>query len=192
MKLVLASRNKGKLREFQEALVKFGYTVEPMPENLPEVVEDGLTFEENAAKKAESVAAWLNVPVLADDSGLEVDAIGGRPGVFSARYSGLHATDQENNSKLLKELSGIAKDRRTARFVCVLAFARPGENTILARGECEGLILEAPQGDAGFGYDPLFLVPQFGKTFGELSLSEKNQVSHRANAIRMLTEQMHP
>ncbi|MFC4767522.1 XTP/dITP diphosphatase [Effusibacillus consociatus] len=188
MKVVLATRNQGKVREFGEALAALGWTIEGLPENVPAVIEDGLTFEDNARKKAEEVAEFLQTPVLADDSGLEVDALDGRPSVFSARYAGENASDSANNSKLLEELAGVPIDNRSARFVCVLALARPKEPTLLARGECEGVILEQPRGAGGFGYDPLFFVPDLQKTFGELTLDEKNRISHRAKAIRSLMQ----
>ncbi|GAX91109.1 XTP/dITP diphosphatase [Effusibacillus lacus] len=188
MQVILATRNQGKVREFDKALSELGWTVSGLPDNTPPVVEDGLTFEANARKKAETIAQLLQVPVLADDSGLEVDALGGRPGVYSARYAGEHASDADNNHKLLQELAGVAPDKRTARFVCALAFSNPGSPTLLARGECEGVILTEARGEGGFGYDPIFCVPDLRKTFGELDLDEKNRISHRAKAIRSLLE----
>ncbi|WP_018130995.1 XTP/dITP diphosphatase [Effusibacillus pohliae] len=188
MKVVLATRNQGKVREFAQALSALGWMVEGLPETAPQVVEDGLTFEANARKKAEAAAAFLQAPVLADDSGLQVDALDGQPGVFSARYAGEDATDTANNLKLLQALEGVPAERRSARFVCVLALAQPNAPTVLARGECEGIILEAPRGEGGFGYDPLFFVPELQKTFAELSLEEKNRISHRTKAIRSLIE----
>jgi len=156
------------------------------------VVEDGTTFEENARKKAESysAAAPLDV-VLADDSGLEIDALGGAPGIHSARYAAdepnaavTNSDDEANNARVLRELAGIPAEKRTARFVCVLAAARDGQTLQTFRGTVEGFILEAPRGDNGFGYDPLFYFPQIGQTFAELSPEVKAQFSHRGEAFR--------
>lgn len=188
MKVVLATRNQGKVREFSEALSRLGWEVVEMPDSSPPVTEDGTTFEENARKKAKTMAEYLNLPVLADDSGLEVDALKGRPGVYSARYAGEHATDETNNIKLLRELSEVPVGKRTARFVCALSFVQPDKPEVVVRGECEGVILNEFKGTGGFGYDPLFYIPAAGKTFGELSLQEKNRMSHRAQAIRALME----
>lgn len=188
MKVVLATRNQGKVREFAEALSGLGWTVGGLPASVPEIVEDGRSFEENARKKAETVANLLRVPVLADDSGLEVDALDGEPGVFSARYAGENATDSDNNRKLLAALTGVPAEKRSARFVCVLAWAVPEKPAVTVRGECEGVILDEPRGEGGFGYDPLFFVPRLQKTFGELPLEEKNRISHRAKAIRSLID----
>lgn len=188
MKVVLATRNQGKVREFAYSLSNLGWEITALPESVPPVTEDGATFEENARKKAETVANLLNLPVLADDSGLQVDALEGRPGVFSARFAGKHASDEANNRKLLHELTGVPAGKRTARFVCALAYAVPGEPTVMVRGECEGVILGELKGNDGFGYDPLFYVPEAKKTFGELSLAEKNRISHRARAIQSLIQ----
>lgn len=186
MKVVLATRNQGKVREFAEALSALGWEVTAMPESAPIVVEDGETFEANARKKAETIANYLKASVLADDSGLEVDALEGRPGVYSARYAGEHATDAENNQKLLREMEITPIEKRTARFVCALAFARPDAPTVIVRGDCNGIILNEEKGQGGFGYDPLFYVPAEQQTFAELPLQVKNQISHRATAIRAL------
>lgn len=188
MKVILATRNQGKVREFAHSLSKLAWEIMALPESVPPVTEDGVTFEENARKKAETVANLLNLPVLADDSGLQVDALEGRPGVFSARFAGKHASDEANNRKLLHELTGVPADKRTARFVCALAYAVPGHPTVMVRGECEGVILDELKGNDGFGYDPLFYVPEAKKTFGELSLAEKNRISHRARAIQSLIQ----
>jgi XTP/dITP diphosphohydrolase len=186
VRVVLATRNQGKIREFADTLSELRWEITALPESVPPVTEDGMTFEENARKKAEAVANLLNLPVLADDSGLQVDALEGRPGVFSARYAGEQASDEANNRKLLHELTGVPADKRTARFVCALAYAKPGEPTVMVRGECEGVILDELKGNDGFGYDPLFYVPEAEKTFGELALTEKNRISHRARAIQTL------
>ena len=153
---------------------------------LPEVVEDGSTFEQNACKKACELAKHFNMAVLADDSGLEVDALDGRPGVQSHRYQGEGAADEENNLKLLAELEGIPEERRTARYRCVIALATPRGLQITADGVCEGRIATEPTGTNGFGYDPLFYYAPYGTTFGMIDMSLKNQVSHRAQAVRKL------
>jgi XTP/dITP diphosphohydrolase len=203
-RILVATSNAGKLRDFAGAAAACGITIASIPNfsSLPEVVEDGHTFEENARKKAESYS--LAVPgelILADDSGLEVDALGGDPGVRSARYacrdlqnndlqnSEQHAAecnsdDEANNARVLRELAGVAAEKRTARFVCVLAVARDGQTLHTVRGTAEGVILDAPRGQNGFGYDPLFYFPQIGKTFAELSAEEKAQYSHRGAAFR--------
>lgn len=186
MKLLLATRNKGKIKEITEVFGVLGWEIEGLPPDAPEVIEDGTTFEENARKKAETIAALYQTAALADDSGLEVEALDGRPGVYSARYAGENANDEENNRKLLSEMADIPAADRHARFVCVLALARPGEATVTVRGECKGEILTKPMGTGGFGYDPLFFVQEYGKTLAELSLADKNKISHRAKAIRAL------
>jgi XTP/dITP diphosphohydrolase len=186
--LVLATRNKGKIKEFRELFTPMGIEVlslEQVP-HTPEIVEDGTTFAENAIKKAEGIAQALGMPALADDSGLEVDALQGEPGVYSARYAGLQATDEENNRKLIGKLESVPLEKRTARYVCVLALAIPGEETITAEGICEGLILSEPAGNNGFGYDPYFYVPQRKQTMAQLPPAEKNKISHRGQALRKL------
>jgi len=196
--ILLATSNAGKLRDFAGAAAPFGITIANIPNfsSLPEVVEDGITFEENARKKAESYS--LAVPgelVLADDSGLEIDALGGAPGVHSARYAArdlqnkdslaeCNTNDEANNAKVLRELKDIPEQNRTACFVCVLAVARDGQTLHTFRGTAEGVILDAPRGHNGFGYDPLFYFPQIGKTFAELSAEEKAHYSHRGAAFR--------
>jgi XTP/dITP diphosphohydrolase len=206
--ILLATSNVGKLRDFAGAAAPFGITIANIPNfsSLPEVVEDGITFEENARKKAESYS--LAVPgelVLADDSGLEIDALGGAPGVHSARYAArdlqnndpqyyepraaeCNTNDEANNAKVLRELKDVPEEKRTARFVCVLAVARDGQTLHTFRGTAEGVILDAPRGHHGFGYDPLFYFPQIGKTFAELSAEEKAQYSHRGKAFRAFLE----
>ncbi len=181
--LVVATRNRGKSQEIKEFLKDFPIEVKDLNDfgPIPEVKEDGETFDDNAYKKASFAAKVLGLPALADDSGLEVLALGGAPGVHSARYAGPHATDLENNEKLLAELKGIA-DRR-ARFCCVISLAMPSGSALTYEATCEGEILEAPRGDKGFGYDPLFFYPPEGKTFGEMTLEEKTRVSHRGKAL---------
>jgi XTP/dITP diphosphohydrolase len=192
--VLLATSNPGKLRDFAGAASTFGITIANIPQfsSLPQVVEDGITFEENARKKAECYS--LAVPgelVLADDSGLEIDALAGAPGVHSARYAAdePHAAesntdDEANNARVLRELEGVPEHKRTARFVCVLAVARDGQTLHTFRGAAEGVILETPRGNNGFGYDPLFYFPRIGRTFAELSAEEKAQYSHRGAAFR--------
>jgi XTP/dITP diphosphohydrolase len=194
-KVVLATRNQGKVKEFAQRFADIGWEIVPLPEDAPDVVEDGATFEENAIKKAVSAARFCRLPALSDDSGLEVDALHGKPGVYSARYSGEGATDGSNNQKLLQEMQGVPTDQRTARFVCALAYVdvdaegMPIE-PLVVRGTCEGRILETPRGENGFGYDPLMYIPALDKTFAELSPEEKHQISHRGNAIRVLLEKV--
>ena len=192
--VLLATSNAGKLRDFAGAAAPFGIAVTNIPNftSLPEVVEDGTTFEENARKKAESYSrAVPGDLVLADDSGLEIDALSGAPGVHSARYAAAepHAAecntdDEANNARVLRELKAVPLEKRSARFVCVLAVARDGQTIHTFRGTAEGIILDAPRGQHGFGYDPLFYSPQIGKTFAELSAVEKAQYSHRGAAFR--------
>jgi XTP/dITP diphosphohydrolase len=207
-RILIATSNAGKLRDFVGAAAPFGITIASIPNfsSLPQVVEDGVTFEENARKKAESYSlAALGVLVLADDSGLEIDALGGAPGVYSARYASddlqgraqqggeprtpdRNADDGANNAKVLRELAGFAGEKRAARFVCVLAAARDGQTLGTFRGTAEGVILRSPRGQNGFGYDPLFYFPQIGKTFAELSAEEKARYSHRGTAFRAFIE----
>ncbi|SDM97462.1 XTP/dITP diphosphatase [Sediminibacillus halophilus] len=187
--LIIATKNKGKVKDFRNLFSKYDITIKSLldlEENIPDIEETGKTFEENAALKAETIAERFSLPVLADDSGLEVDALGGRPGIYSARFAGLEKSDQANIAKLLEELKGVPEEERTARFVCVLAVARPGQPTIFKRGSCEGRIANHPIGENGFGYDPVFYPNGLIKTMAELSSEEKNQISHRKNAIVQL------
>jgi XTP/dITP diphosphohydrolase len=197
-RVLIATSNPGKLRDFAGAAQPHGITVHSIPHfsSLPPVVEDGDTFEANARKKAEAYSrAVPGELVIADDSGLEVDALGGAPGVHSARYaadkphlSNENTDDEANNARVLRELAGVPAEKRSARFVCVLAAARDGQTVRVFRGRAEGLILDAPRGSNGFGYDPLFYFPQIGKTFAELSAIEKAQYSHRGAAFRQFLE----
>ncbi|UFS70328.1 XTP/dITP diphosphatase [Geomonas sp. RF6] len=186
--LLVATGNKGKLLEVAEILKGCVETILSPADvgGIPDVDEDGATFEENALKKARSAAAATGRPVIADDSGLCVDALGGAPGVISARYAGEGATDQLNNEKLLRNLAGVPQEKRTAAFHCVIALCLPDGSCHTFDGSVPGVILEEGRGDGGFGYDPLFLVPRFGKTLSELSLEEKNAISHRGNALALL------
>ena len=185
-RIVVATRNRGKLAEIREALA--GLPVELVAldaiPDAPEVVEDGETFFDNAAKKALALARHTGLPALADDSGLMVDALGGAPGVYSARFAGPAANDADNIRKLLAELGG--RPGRAARFVAVVVLALPGGGLISARGECAGEITAVPSGTGGFGYDPVFFSPRFGRTFAEISSAEKLSVSHRGAALRAL------
>ena len=189
MMLVLATRNRGKSLEIRRFLEGFPLDVSDLNDfgPIPEVVEDGKTFEENAYKKASFVAKVLGFPALADDSGLEVEALDGAPGVYSARYAGPRATDAENNSKLLAALEGT--DNRRARFCCVLSLAVPTGPALTYEGTCEGEILRTPRGDGGFGYDPLFFYHPMGRTFAELTVDEKSSVSHRGRALKELRDE---
>jgi XTP/dITP diphosphohydrolase len=183
MLLVVATRNRGKSREIREFLRDFAVEIRDLNDfgPIPEATEDGDTFEENAYKKASFTAKVLGFPALADDSGLEVEALGGRPGVHSARYAGPVASDEENNRKLLEALAGSTQ--RQARFCCVLSLAVPSGPALTYEAACEGLIVETPRGFNGFGYDPLFYYPQMDKTFGEMTLEEKSGASHRGKAL---------
>lgn len=197
-RILIATSNPGKLRDFAGAAVPRGIEIAGIPNfsSLPTVVEDGLTFEENARKKAEeySLAAPGEI-IVADDSGLEVDALNGAPGVHSARYAAdephladANTDDEANNARVLRELKSVPDDKRTGRFVCVLDAARDGKTLAIFRGTAEGIILDAPRGTNGFGYDPLFYFPQIQKTFAELSAEEKAQYSHRGAAFRKLLQ----
>jgi XTP/dITP diphosphohydrolase len=189
VKVVLASRNRGKLREIVPLLAGLDLELVTVDEIAPdcELREDAATFEDNALAKARQAAAATGLAAIADDSGLEVDALDGAPGVYSARYAGLPSDDARNNAKLLAALRDVPAARRSARFRCVAAFVDPTAGVELTRsGACEGEILPAPRGELGFGYDPLFLVPALGRTMAELPLDEKNRLSHRAAAFRAL------
>lgn len=190
MRIVVATGNKGKLRELESMLVPMGVEVKPLSDypGIPEVVEDGETFEENAVKKARAIQEATGEIALADDSGLEVDCLGGAPGVRSARFAGEEKNDRANNEKLLKLLEGVPFSRRKARFRCVVALALPGGKTITTEGICEGVIGTEPVGDKGFGYDPIFIVPDLGLTFSEIDLEVKNCISHRGKALSLAKE----
>lgn len=187
--LVLATRNAGKTREIKEFLGDFPVEIKNLDDfgRIPSVEEDGATFDENAYKKASFTAKILGLPALADDSGLEVEALGGAPGVHSARYAGQSATDAENNAKLLRKMEG--KTNRAAAFTCVISIAVPSGAALTYEARCEGLIAEVPAGENGFGYDPLFYCPPLNRTFAQLSAEEKNRVSHRGKALAGLKEE---
>jgi len=186
--VILATRNEGKLKEFQRLfqLVNIDlFSLKGFAE-LPEIVEDGLTFEENALKKALTVATFTQRIAIADDSGLMVDYLGGEPGVISARYAGTNASDEENNRKLLDKLKGAPDHLRNARFTCVLAIATPEGKKEVVIGECSGIITHEPKGQYGFGYDPIFFYPEYGKTFAEIEPEIKDRVCHRRKAVEKL------
>lgn len=184
--LVLATKNKGKVSEFKDLFRGFDFEVKSLNDfgPIPPVIEDGETFEDNAIKKAQLTAKLLGLPAIADDSGLTVKALGGEPGVFSARYAGEGATDEANNIKLLRAMREI--EQREAAFICILAIAVPRGPTLIYEGACEGLIAQEISGNQGFGYDPLFYYPPLNKTFAQMSPAEKNSVSHRGRAMAEL------
>lgn len=189
--LRIATTNHGKLREFKEMLEPLGYTVRGIDDLADfDVVEDGDSFAANALKKAQALLARTGETAIADDSGLVVDALGGRPGVHSARYAGVDGPNKDaaNRAKLLTALKGIPDAQRQARFVCALAFCAPGEPPQVFNGTLEGVIGHQERGEHGFGYDALFLVPCYGRTAAEISTLEKHNVSHRGQAVRALTK----
>ena len=192
MELLIATTNPGKRAEIESILKRYSRWIISLNDlsSYPTVVEDGVTFEENALKKARTLAEFSGRVTLTDDSGLEVDALGGAPGIHSARYSGEEANDIRNIQKLLRALAGVPEDKRTARFVCVLALCAPpafGGGEWLFRGECAGRIAFAPRGENGFGYDPLFWYPPLSLTFAELDREAKSRVSHRGRALKEFT-----
>lgn len=183
-KIVVGTRNNGKVREIQTALADLPFAVVGLPEtDIPDVEETGTTFQENAILKARHYCQFTGEYCLADDSGLEVDALDGEPGVYSARYAGLDSTDAANNEKLLTVLKDVPPSGRTARFRSVLVLVGPDGSLLLVDGVCEGVILDEARGTGGFGYDPLFYMPSQGKTMAEMTIEEKNRISHRGNAL---------
>ena len=194
-KIVLASGNRGKLKEFQQLLAHCGFEVLAQSDfDVPDVKETGLTFVENAIIKARHAAQYTGLPAIADDSGLEVDALNGLPGIYSARFSGANATDLGNNTKLLADLDGIPEQERSARFQCLLVFMRHATDPtpIICQGSWEGRILTTAHGDNGFGYDPLFFVPEKNCSSAELTPQIKNRISHRGKAIHQLLQRLQP
>ena len=189
MKIFLATGNKHKIKEIEKIFKMDNVEILSINDGIeiPEVEEDGTTFEENSKKKALEIAKFTNMITIADDSGLCVDALGGAPGVYSARYAGEHGNDLDNNKKLVKELQGVEK--RKARFVCVITLAKPTGETYSFRGEVEGDIIDVPQGTEGFGYDPHFFMKEYGKTLAEIP-EIKNKISHRARALEKLKENL--
>jgi len=190
LKVVLATRNEGKVREIADILAPFGFEAVSLREfpEIGEISEDGDTFKENAMIKATAVSGQTGLLALADDSGLEVDALDGEPGIYSSRFAGEGKNDQANNRKLLELLSGVPAEKRTARFQCVVAIAEPDGWVHIAEGSCEGVIVDEPRGQGGFGYDPLFYVPAYNRTFAELDPAIKNKISHRAKALEGAVE----
>ena len=186
--LLLATRNEGKKMELQEMLNDIGISVINLHDipPLPEVVEDGKTFKENAEKKAYETAKATGYWCLADDSGLVVDALNGQPGIYSARFAGPEASDENNNHKLLDLMKGIDESKRTARFVCCMALSTPEGETLVVEDYCEGIILRQPVGEQGFGYDPLFMPQGYNQSMAELSHQEKNLISHRGKALNRM------
>ncbi|NOX09850.1 MAG: XTP/dITP diphosphatase [Gammaproteobacteria bacterium] len=192
-KIVLASNNAGKVREFNELLKDLDVEVVPQSEfGVVEVEETGLSFVENSILKARNAAEHTGLPALADDSGLEVDALMGAPGIYSARYAGEGASDLDNSQKLLAALKDVKGDQRSARFQCVMVYMRHASDPvpIICQGTWDGIILEQPQGDNGFGYDPVFYVPEKACSSAELSAAVKNSLSHRGQAVQQMIEQL--
>ncbi len=188
--LVIATGNPGKITEIQELLAGFPVETKNLDDfgPIPQVLEDGETFDENAYKKASFTAKILGIPALADDSGLVVEALGGAPGVLSARYAGENATDEQRVAKLLNEMKG--QTHRRAAFECVLSIALPSGPALTYEARCEGLIAQQPSGQNGFGYDPIFFYPPLNKTFGQMTIAEKSQVSHRGKALNELKQEI--
>lgn len=191
-RILIATNNKGKAKDFETLFGPYGFEVQTLNdlEQDIDVEETGVTFEENAILKAETVSQMLGIMVIADDSGLEIDELQGAPGVYSARYAGEPKNDEANIDKVLSELQRVPEEERTARFRCVLAVAGPGRETVTFSGSCEGLILEERRGSNGFGYDPIFFAPEKGRAMAELTAEEKGQISHRGAALRQLKEQL--
>ena len=190
--VIIATKNKGKAKDFEAIFNPYGYevlTLHDVADDL-DVEETGTTFEENAILKAEALAERLQTFVLADDSGLAIDALNGAPGVYSARYAGEEKNDEANMEKVLAELQGIPDEKRTARFCCAIALAGPNMDTKTAFGTCEGRIAHEKKGAYGFGYDPIFFVPELGKMMAELEPSEKAAISHRGNAIKKIEAEL--
>ncbi len=187
--IVLATSNKHKVEEFKKILTDFPLEIKSLNDfgPIPEAVEDGIDFDENAYKKAYHVSRLLGFPAIADDSGLVVPSLDGEPGVYSARYAGKNATDDENIDKLLKNLSGITK--REAYFQCVISIAVPNGPALTYEGRCDGTIITERRGSKGFGYDPVFYVSELKKTFAELDIEEKNRISHRGKALKEIIEE---
>ncbi|CQR71934.1 dITP/XTP pyrophosphatase [Sporomusa ovata DSM 2662] len=190
--IIVATQNAGKVAEFKAALNGLPYKVLSLADlgKFPEAPEQGETFAENASSKAQFYARLTGELCLADDSGLEVDYLNGEPGVYSARYAGENAGDQDNNEKLLEQLVGVPTEKRTARFRCVLVLAEAEKLWYTADGVVEGIILTEPRGTSGFGYDPLLFIPEMNRTFAEMSPEEKNQISHRGRALKKLVAQL--
>lgn len=192
IRIIIATKNKGKLEEMKQLLAGFHCSVISMADAgiTDDIAESGSTFEENAMIKAMSIRKATGEIVLADDSGLEVDFLDGAPGVYSARYAGVGATDDDNNKKLLDALSGVPEEKRTAKFICAIAVVFPSGRSIAVRGACEGYIALKPEGNNGFGYDPLFYFPRYRLTIAQMDSDLKNSISHRGIAMRKLLEKL--
>lgn len=192
MKVVLATRNQGKIREFQKRFSEIGWEVIPIADiaDIPEPEETGTTFRENALQKARYYAEAVNLPVLSDDSGIIADVLGNEPGVYSARYAGVHGNDEANNQKLVEVLRPYRGEERRGHYMCVIAVVWPDGREITAEGRCNGIIRDFYKGTGGFGYDPLFYLPEFGKTMAELSMEEKNKISHRGKAVDAMLKKL--
>lgn len=189
--VIIATKNAGKAKEFKELFGRYhinAISLLDLDQELPDIEETGSTFEENAALKSEGIATILNIPVIADDSGLIIDELDGRPGIFSARYAGEPKDDKRNIQKVLEELKNVSTEKRTARFVCVLSVSIPGAPSIFTKGYCEGTITTDERGSNGFGYDPIFIPKGYDKTLAELEPEEKNKISHRKNAMDQLED----
>ena len=200
MKLIIATKNRGKILEIETILAPVGAThASPLHiqslldfPNAPDVIEDGTTFEANALKKTREICRWSNQPTLADDSGIVVPALAGEPGVHSARYAGAKASDQENLQKLMRAVRALPPDRRQAYYACVMALVLPDGREWTTEGRCEGELLLEPRGTGGFGYDPIFYLPELGKTMAELPLEIKNKLSHRGRALDKMKRNFGP
>ena len=192
MKIVLATHNQGKFREFRKIFSDMGVEAVPISEiaDIPEPEETGHTFEENALQKARYYAGKIHMPVLSDDSGIIAHALGDRPGIYSARFAGQHGNDEANNRKLIEELRGFTGDDRKGHYACAIALAWPDGRNITVEGRCEGIIRDFYKGNNGFGYDPLFYIPSLGKTMAELTMEEKNKISHRGKALLALVSKL--
>ena len=191
--ILVATRNEGKVREIRKVLKPLGLRIRSLKDfqDLPGVKEDGKSFSENALKKARFYAKRSSLLTVSDDSGLEVDALDGRPGIYSARFAGEKASDHENKQKLLREMGGIPPSRRGARFRCAIAIVSPDRREAVVEGECRGRIGDEEKGKRGFGYDPLFYLPRLKKTVSQLTIEEKNKISHRGKALRKLKGVLH-
>lgn len=192
-RFIAATKNKGKLKEIEEILIDFPFKVISMEEVgvSKEIEEYGSTFEENALIKAREVNKLTGEMVMADDSGLEVDFLNGAPGIFSSRFAGENATDEEKNNKLFLLLEGVPFEKRTARFVCVIAVVFPDGRDFTVKGTCEGYIGFKAEGENGFGYDPLFFLPDYNMTTAQMSSEEKHRISHRGKALRLMADKLH-
>lgn len=190
--MIIATKNEGKAKEFENMFKSYGYEVKTLLDypDIPEIPETGSSFKENALQKATAISERLDTIVLADDSGLEVDALNGQPGIYSARYAGEHGNDEKNNEKLLNALVHTPKNERGANFHCSLVLVGPNKDALHVTGKVNGHILKEPHGSNGFGYDPIFYLPEKDKTMAELEEQEKNQLSHRAKAINQLKEHL--